>query len=126
VRKRNTPKMPILANNMASTEPPRVRLNTTRGGSSGKRVRVSRMAKVASNTAPRTKNPMVNGLDQAVVSAWESPKTRLNRPPVTSTTPPISTGSRSAALSFFSHSRAPVEATAANARLTKRVHRHEA
>ena len=69
---------------------------------------------------------MVYGLLQAVVSAWEKPKTRQNRPPVTRTSPGMSSGSWSAALSFFSQSRAPVAAMAAKARLTNRVHRHEA
>ena len=69
---------------------------------------------------------MVNGLLQAVVSAWESPKTRQKRPEVTRASPGMSSGSWSVARSFFSHRMAPVAAMAAKARLTKSVQRHDA
>lgn len=90
---KNTPKMPTLANSMARRDPPRVRLSTTRGGSSGCSALVSKYAKATSRTNPARRNPIVKGLRHAVVSAWEKPKTSENSPPATSKRPGRSNGS---------------------------------
>ena len=50
------------------------------------------------------------GFFQAVVSAWDSPKTTQNSPLVARIRPGMSRGSRSAARSFFNHKSAPVAA----------------
>ena len=111
---------------MASTDPPLVRLRTTRGGSRGYLALVSKEANVASRTTPATRNPIVKGSLHEVVSAWENPKTSENRPPATRKRPGRSNGSRSVTWSVFNQSRAPAMAMAANRRLTKSVQRHEA
>ena len=76
-----------------NNDPPRVRLSTTRGGSSGNFALVSKTANRATRTTPMTRKATVNGSLHPVVSACEKPNTSENSPTPTSRSPGTSKGS---------------------------------
>src|SRR5580692_2520217 len=118
--------MPTLAMSMTTSDPPRVRLSTTRNGSSGYRAFDSTTTNIVSSTAPRDNDPIVTASPQLVVSACEKPKTSANNPPATRKIPGRSKGSWSVPLSVRNQRSDPAIATTAKKRFTKSVHLQEA